>query len=286
VNNLTLNRTVGFEFEGYVETHPEYIQEIPSFSIGSDGSLSNNGWYRDEPYGVEVRSEPLRNIGKAENAFGILLDNGWGVDSSAGTHIHIDISDFSLEEKVKLLRFGKGIENIMFMLVDDYRKSNSYCMPITKWWRSFFWKSSPFANIDWEEAEKYCDEHGEDEFTDYLQSEFSKQIWNGKYQWMNVFGSNYPTVEFRLYHAIDNSEEAIEFALLSYHIVETVKNSTIEHLQYIIKSLYESTTIEEVLSKFVEAIGLPFTPSIKGQNAGYNLREKLTRENNQQAQAV
>jgi hypothetical protein len=83
-----------------------------------------------------------------------------------------------------------------------------------------------------------------------------RSLWNGRYQWLNANVDGYPTCEFRIFSATEDYKQAQKFGMLAYHIIETVKNSTIEQLKFIIKSLYQSATIDEMITKFYDSIGL------------------------------
>jgi hypothetical protein len=85
-----------------------------------------------------------------------------------------------------------------------------------------------------------------------------------RYLWMNVLQSRHNTCEFRLYHAVGHEDEIKVFALLSYHIVETVKHSSDEHLRFIVNLLHETQDPRELIEAFCKSIGLPFVMRAKG----------------------
>jgi hypothetical protein len=278
---MKTTRKIGIEMEGYINNHPESV-EIYGVRIGEDGSLNNYDWeYDDEPYGVELRTDPLRDLSELRRTWYDMEYYGWHVDDRAGTHIHVDISDFSTYEMVKLLRFGKGIERIIFMFMQDYRYDNDYCVPIHKEWRKIFRPNSRYKDIVWDEI------GGKYDVSDYLANRFysqdyrerAKAPWNGKYQWLNVLGSHYPTAEFRLFHAVEDVEELIQQARLAEAIVNFVKNTSLEQMEFVIKELYKQDSVENLIAKFFEALGLDFELPVKCQSAKNYLAAKLAAQN-------
>jgi hypothetical protein len=260
---LITNRKIGIEMEGYLDDYPKSI-EIAGVSIGQDGSLENYEWEDDlEPYGVELRTKPMTDLFPLYETWKDMQHCGWGTDDRAGTHIHVDISDFTGLDKVKLLRFGKGIEKIIFLFVEDYRIGNDYCCDISKGWRSIFRKNSKVKGIDWNNApsdsyelQTYLNNYARSIKGKDSHGYYRHAIWNGKYQWMNVLGSNYSTVEYRLFHAVGGVEELIGQAMMSLAIVNLVKNSTVEQLEFILKEIYSQETIGNICNKFFEALGM------------------------------
>ncbi|RPK19975.1 amidoligase family protein [Paenibacillus xylanexedens] len=284
-NELAVRRKVGIEMEGYIENYPEDV-ELVGVKIKQDGSLDNCDWdYLNEPFGVELCTEPMTDISLLREVWKDMKHNNWTVDDRAGTHIHVDVSDFSVEEKVKLLRFGKGIERIIFLFVDDYRNNNEYCYPLHKEWRKVFRGDNKYADIDWNSIT-------DDEFegvNEYLYQRFrnpdryysdrEQVIWNGKYQWMNIFGSRYPTVEYRLYQAVEDVEVLIQQALMSEAIVNLVKNHSLAQLEYIIRELYKQETVDATVEMFFETLGLDFKLEVRGERAQKYLAGKLAAKN-------
>jgi hypothetical protein len=84
-----------------------------------------------------------------------------------------------------------------------------------------------------------------------------------RYQYVNIWSSSCPTIEFRLFHAIRTSRDAKLFSIIAHNIVEIVKNSTIEHLDYLADVIMnQSVDSQDMIEKFSQAIGLEFTPKI------------------------
>jgi hypothetical protein len=105
--------------------------------------------------------------------------------------------------------------------------------------------------------------------TDYVRRNSSHRhhnIWNGRYQWLNADVEGYPTCEFRIFSATENYELAQKYGMLAYHIIETAKNSTIEQIKFIIKSIYQTSSIDEMLTRFFDSIGLDQEFRLEVQN--------------------
>jgi len=292
-----LNRQIGIEMEGYTETNPKNFS-IPNVYNDYDGSLRNGDWAddsddddddgfcyscdeyscdctwreRSSSFGVELTlCEPIRDLNDLVGIWSKMQEVGWHTGEEAGTHVHVDISDFTMEEKAKLLRFGKGIERIIFMFVRNYRLGNSYCRSLDEAWRRVFHRSSRFSTVDWEQANN-------DPYNDlpywFGQNGFPRAN-NSKYHWMNVFGSSYPTVEFRLFNCVENLEQIQTFALMAYKIVEYVKNTDIGDINSAIRRMYRATTPEQAADRFCQTIGLGFTPPLIGEDAIANMYDRL-----------
>lgn len=283
VNGVLLNRTVGLELEGYVNENPNNFSVL-GMDWHVDESLNHS--YHDGCdcydecdcdsdegiYGVEYNTPPISDTEEIDKIYVELAKHGWSVDNKAGLHIHVDSSDFNIEEKAKLLRFGIGLEHIMYAIVEAYRSGNDYCAPMHKGWRHLF-RNKLGVEIDWESLNA-LEDTGETQYAwhsnkhrqyNALQSFLSnnrnsihpnvRDIWTGRYQWLNGM-TEHNTVEFRLFSATDDVETAQRFALIAHNIVETVKYSTIEQLNFIIKSTYEQHSVEDMISTLMTSIGL------------------------------
>lgn len=289
------SRTIGIEMEGYVSEHPEngFITAMNGLDceVGNDESLVNPYWngededdgYWDDDddrcersgsydkYGVEVRTKPINDLSALVGIVDALHNHGWSTDIKAGTHIHVDISDYTEIDKAKLLRFGKGIERIIFMYTEDYRNGNGYCKVLPSGWRKIFWKNSAVAK-------SFNLEDGLTDLSSYVYEHDSRDVRNMvnyKFNWMNIFSSNYSTVEFRLFNAMRSSEEVISQANLAYSIVELVKHSSPEQLEFIIKEIYSATTVEGIADNFCQVLSIDDKMNIIGSKAYDYLKNKI-----------
>lgn len=260
--NLRVNRTLGFEIECGTGTDYEDM-EVRHSDCGYDGSVECG--YSS----TEVRTDPIKNLNLLKDVYDDIKDYGMEVDDSCGLHIHVDNSDYTVKDKAKLLRFAKGIERLMYGLVNasrcDWNDSchkhsepyYEYCKAIHYTWRHVFQK-------EWVGGERipFDTFTSFDQLTSWVNNKknfrrHDNRMWNGKYQWLNV-RTSYPTVEFRIFHATTDYRETQRFGMLAYHIVETVKNSTVRQLNFIINSIHESTSVEDMYSKLFDSIGLAY----------------------------
>jgi hypothetical protein len=255
--NLKVTRTLGFEIECFVDDYDLYV---PHSDVCGDGSL--HGGYGCE---VEVKSDPITDLNIVETIYECLHHHEMNVNDTCGLHIHVDTSDYTVFDKAKLLRFGAGIELLMLALVENYREGNNYCEKLHKGWRKLFRPSFIDQDIPFDSFRTLYDLG---EYVRRNSSHRHSRIWNGRYQWLNACVEHSPTCEFRIFSATTDYQQAQKFGMLAYQIIETVKHSTIEQLQFIIKSLYQSATIDEMFTKFFDSIGLSseFRPEILNYN--------------------
>lgn len=262
-SDLTLSRTVGVEMEGYIQTRPYNTKDYPScYEIKDDGSLGGDDWddYGDH-YGVEVNTRPLNKLDILPSIFGYMEEDGWHVDTLAGTHIHVDNRGMKNKDFIKLLWFGKHVEDIMFMFVKKYRRANSYCHSLDDFYLDVF--DGSFSNLRWNDMDIHY--HFDRYF--YDTNGDSHRVITDRYNWLNALSSNHNTIEFRLFHAIEESDEVVRFAYLAHNFVETVANSSIEQLQFIIDSLHSLDNGREVSEAFCKALGLNFRLPLRSESA-------------------
>lgn len=278
---IELNRTIGVEVEGYTgKFHSMRESGVRHSILKRDGSLSSGHGIQ----GIEVVTEPLKKLDMLDEVFEDICKYDWNVGrGTAGTHIHVDAEDFMLEDKLKMAIFMQLIEHPMFLLVKKYRWSrrsygrNQYCQPISHGWKQILQKlHSQYNDIDWKSLKNIGN-------LQYKLSELNRGYIStpntSRYQFVNIWASSHKTIEFRIFHAIRDSKEAKKFALLSYHLVEMVKNSTLEQLEYIADVIVnKSTSAEDMVKKLTESVGLDVTFKIQNKNLkSYIDREKQRR---------
>ncbi len=283
-----LYRKFGIEMEGYINTHPDYLG-IRDAKAKRDGSLRNNHWHRSmDEFGVEIATDPLTDFSKVERIFERMKVAGWHVDNHAGTHVHIEIADFSEQDKAKLLRFCKGIERIIFMFVKDYRNGNHYCKKLSDDFRKIFKpkenklrRRSSSGQILYQtvmESRRYTDVPRDGLIGALQRNGFS--VDNSKYYWLNVYGSRYKTAEFRIFHAVESLEDIRFFVTMAHNIVELVKHVSVEQLEFIILSLYESKDAQTMAANFLQLLGMDgeFNIIFNGPKACAYIEEKLKKK--------
>lgn len=283
LNKIELERTVGIEFEGYTKNLDHIRNEgIENCNLHQDYSLNNafgNNWSSAKPVGVEIVTIPFKNLDMINQVMGDLKKTGWLVGkNSAGTHVHVDISDYKLEDYLKLGVFTQAMEKVLLMTVKPYREGltyqydgfvrNRYCRPM----RTNYSKLLDFAiesNFRCSQSDlRYSANH----VAQSLVGEYNRANYNGfnnnamyrptRYDFINIFGTGKGTAEFRFFHATNTILESKKFALLAYQIIETVKHSTHEQLMFIIESVNNCDSPQEMLARFGDSIGLPYELTI------------------------
>lgn len=300
-NDSRTARKVGIEMEGYMRRNPSRIT-ISGATLKHDASLANGHWSdANDRNGVEVVSRPIRNLDIIGRIVREMQGFGWSVDNRAGTHVHVDIADYTEYDKAKLLRFAKGIERIMYMFVKDYREGNRYAQKLQDDWRKIFkpiekqvqvtnkngsvkWKKQQTARVDWERLVA----SGGRNLLDALQAAGHTNCVNSKYYWVNIYSSRHGTAEFRIFHAIESPEEAMKFAKLAHNIVDLCKHASVEQLEFIIMSLYESEDLEALKRNFFYVLGLPedFNLPLAGETARNYMRTKLAQQKTKREEAI
>lgn len=248
------SRRFGIEMEGYMHSNPARTH-IKGARMKKDLSLLYRNWSKRSAYseknGVEVVSSPIKNLNIVRRIVGEMNSHKWSTDERAGTHVHIEIKDYTGYDKMKLLHFCEAIQGIVFMLVKNYRFGNQFCHYVDSEFRDIFKNEKsyllnelpvtksgfPFSTMN-EMGIPYVD--------------------NAKYCWCNIYSSQHDTAEFRLFHAVTSGDEAVKFVKLANAIVDTAKNTSVEHLEFIIHSLNHSTTIEKLVDNFYYILGLDY----------------------------
>lgn len=283
LNKIELERTVGMEFEGYTKDidHIRY-EGIANCNVHQDYSLQNaygNDADFSEPVGVEIVTPPFKKLDMINQVMGDLKKTGWLVGKgTAGTHVHVDTKDYTLEDHFKLAVFTQAMEKVLLMTVKRYREGvecpdeglvrNRYCRRMRTDYSKlldFVRESKPrVSEADLRYSLSYVVEH--------IIGEYNRANYNGfgrsamyrptRYDFVSIFNTGKGTAEFRFFHSTNSIIESKKFALLSYQIIETVKHSTHEQLEFIATSVNNCDSPEEMLAKFGDAIGLPFELTI------------------------
>lgn len=271
---MLLNRKFGIEMEGYITKNPGNVNLGRNISIKRDASLGHSNWSAgNSKYGVEVVTNPIRETDKVLETFALMKAAGWSVDERAGTHVHIEIRDYSNEDKAKLLRFAKGIERIIFMFVKENRDGNRYCGKLSSDYRKLF---QPQESPVWrrtstgervQEVRRIPRTYPESTTRTLQQLIGANGLAadTGRYYWLNMFSTRFPTVEFRIFHAIERATEAVFFISLAHNIVETAKAMSPEQIEFVIMSLYESSDAETAAVNLLEMLGFEGAMTTKSE---------------------
>lgn len=289
LKGIELNRTVGIEIEGYSKDARNIINKgVRHSSLKRDASLGNSyGWDVDynRAVGLEVVSKPLSQLDLFDDIFEDIKSHKWNVGRGrAGTHIHVDAIDFTVEDKVKMAFFMEKLDEVMFLMVKPYRRSkgggrNAYCRPLDTGWKKLLDKFKEHSISGYNDITRAIHAMVQREYqaTDRL---IRTPNFN-RYNFINIFNtSTGRTIEFRLFHSIRDSKDAKKFSMIAYSLVELVKNSTVEQLEFIASQINESDSSEKMVENLAYAIGLEFVPKIFNNTLATRINERKSREKN------
>jgi hypothetical protein len=288
LKGIELGRTIGIEVEGYTKNFPKLNQGVRHCQIKQDASLSNSyGWYINRNEGVtvgaEVVSVPLSKLDMLDEMFEDIQASKWHIGrGKASTHIHVDANDFTLYERIKMAIFMEKLDNAMFLMVKKNRHTrrgfqrNRYCAPLSPEWKALLDRANE-VGVDvnrYDDIGSFIFEIARIERNRGTHSRFPHY---NRYNFANIFSTGRGTIEFRLFHSIRDSKEAKKFGLIAYNLVETVKNSTLEHLNFIADSVNNSGSAEEMVEKLSTSIGLDFTPKIHNNRLKNTINQSKSR---------
>jgi DNA-binding transcriptional MerR regulator len=292
LKGIVLNRTIGIEVEGYTKNITKLSQGVRHSNLKRDGSLNNSyGWNARHVDGInvgmEVVSIPLSKLDMLDEIFEDIQATKWNVGrGKAGTHIHVDVRDYTLLDRIKMAVLMEKLDDVMFLMVKPSRRTrenqrNRYCRPMDSLWSTIIRRCQETGlNINNHDNIRnllYSLTRIEQSSGNYR----SLPNWN-RYNFANVFDTGIGTIEFRLFHAIRDSSDAKKFGLLAYHLIETVKHSSVEQLEFIAESINNSSSAEEMVKRLAESIGLEFTPKIYNND----LKDYINIRKSRQARAI
>jgi hypothetical protein len=270
LSSLYLNRTVGLELEGYLRTNPRTVIDdggIPHCDIRRDGSLFNSNWRNSSStYGVEVVTDPLSDLEPLEEILKEITSYGWSASGRASLHVHVDTSDFTMQDKLKAAYFGKKVEDVMMLFTKNRRYDNRYCRLLPNFFEKLIY-------------EQIGESDTRDIYTLYRYIERTKSSTQAnnyldRYRWINIFNSSNPTIEFRMFHPIRTAEDGGKFAYLVHNFVNVVKHSSIEQLEFIAESIEEEPDIQLKARKLLDSLGIPYELPILNQRAIVSINNK------------
>jgi predicted transposase YbfD/YdcC len=287
LKGIELGRTVGVEIEGYTGMYQTMTDNnIRHSQMKYDGSLGSlmNG------QGIEVVTAPIKQLDLLDEVFEDIVKYKWNVGRGrAGTHIHVDAHDYNVLDRIKMAVFMGAVEKAMFLMVKKTRWSrdgrdynrNYYCRPISTGWKELLKKlQEEYSDFDITRYKNIGPLHYDIVSSRRQMLRYPNTI---RYQFVNIWSSSHDTIEFRLFHSIRTAKDAKLFSLIAYHIVEVVKNSTLEHLEYLADVIMnQSTDANDMMVKFSQAIGLEFIPKIYNNN----LATRINRDKEAQRRSV
>lgn len=91
-----------------------------TWDVGCDG----DGIEVKTPAGTDVMWTDIHQT------LDLLLDAGVEEGRGSGLHVHLDVEHLTDEQKIRLLRFWAYYEDVMFFLVEPYRRTSGWCRPM------------------------------------------------------------------------------------------------------------------------------------------------------------
>lgn len=115
------------DYQGY--THEVMAQ----WKVTTDASVTgrDTGLYR----GLELVSPILygdEGLDELQKVYEVLNSCGAKVDKTCGTHVHFDISDFTVQDCKNFLNLYYNYQGIINHLVPPSRRRNKFCKPLLK----------------------------------------------------------------------------------------------------------------------------------------------------------
>jgi len=216
-------RWVGAEIEAEAKADTLNLNSLlPScVGIGGDGSLQN---------GVEVRTPPASGIRFEEligNTCKGLKEAHYGVGRRCGLHIHLNAPDYRRNGKlvVRLWRFARLFEPVIYLMVSPSRLDNNFCFPIRsmkKQARNWYGrKSGHMARLPgYGEGQKSFD-------TSFYNNEVGRKKSHGfafRYCGSNLHSIYFRgTLEVRYHNGTLDPRKIIEWSILWQSILDSTK---------------------------------------------------------------
>jgi hypothetical protein len=136
---------IEIEVEGFNTGHMIAFEKLdPLFwTLVNDGSLKNKGKeFVSIPIGgqcIDYAIHEFEQVAKAQPF-------SWSVRTSV--HVHVNVSEFSVEQLTHFTALYAIFENLFFALADPERKGNPYCYPLTS--------ITPASAHEIQSDSKYC----------------------------------------------------------------------------------------------------------------------------------
>ena len=136
--------------------------KVTSGKEGWAQSISNNFWHvkfdrtcgplgKQFDFGWEIASyvgQGLKDSYKISNLTKHLKENGAEVNLNCGLHIHVEVSDFDLNNMGILYARWLKIEDFLISICHSSRKNNLYCMPIRNKFENYRYLFGSMNSLD------------------------------------------------------------------------------------------------------------------------------------------
>ncbi len=184
------------DFQGY--THAV----IPQWKVTTDSSVTSRGTGFGQ--GLELVSPILyedEGLDELAKVYETLSDLGADVDRSCGTHVHFDISDFTVQDCKNFLNLYYNYQGVINYLVPPSRRDNYYCKSIRKTQLETINNSSRVTSI----------------------SDIADVLWT-RYNKVNLQSYiKYGTIEIRQHGGTLDYDKMESWILLMYQLLDSAK---------------------------------------------------------------
>lgn len=237
-----IRRLMGVELECYARKWPKAAKAARKWGAGivHDGSI-----IRPVGHDIEITSAPAQGehfITQVRELTEALKADGAGVNTSCGTHVHIDASSYKWWDVQKLIKLYAKVEDELFDILAPYRRISSYSKPCgQKFLRDFVvglkspkaLKSKLLRGIYNLDIENPHNKHNR-RMAENVRSAYRHKYNSHRYNALNIHSwFRRGTIEFRHYHGTLTAENIINWALLCGNIVtqaERMSDKEIESL--------------------------------------------------------
>lgn len=191
------------DFSGY--TH----KVIPQWKVTTDSSVTgrNTGLYR----GLELVSPILygdKGLDELAKVYEVLNSCGAQVDKTCGTHVHFDISDFTVQDCKNFLNLYYNYQGVINYLVPPSRRNNEYCKTLRKTQLETINNSSRVTSI----------------------RDIADVLWT-RYCTVNLQSYvKYGTIEIRQHGGTTDFEKMEAWIILMYQLLDSAKQEEKVHL--------------------------------------------------------
>ncbi len=276
-------RTFGCELESIAKNPLVYRTArylLPKeFGYGGDGSIRTTGDQR----GIEFKTAPLQGqIGEdtLRKCCSLLLDSGYKVNTSCGTHCHIGIPEAMgdstelVQERLKnLVLFLTVFEPAVLTLLPKDRRDNSYCCRISD-------RYAVFKDIKTLQENNFKKEKQFDHFWYSTKDETRLKSVKTSHAVRGRDGFNFNsihhrgTLEVRLHEGTLDADRIIHWVALHSAIVDLVMDGKVS--QEDIVAYKKINGVKELLDKLIELLGNNLDPlTVKYTLARFKKYKKL-----------
>ena len=164
------------------------------------------------------------------------------MDKVCGLHVHVDGSDLTIEDIIKLYRAACPLQDLFFYLVKPERSSCRHCVLL----------SDRYAKLkDIHGVEMILYGHGGEDAARRKKEKYSGE----RYNWLNVHSWFYRgSIEMRQHHGTLDYDEIVNWISLMTCFVDWVKTTSIEAIDEATLSITSANSLKNRLSKFLELV--------------------------------